>query len=437
MNKEARIKVAMICHYSTPALRDKLPLSKRVLECLIHRYLLSKRIYSDYGQWNQKIINGLSSIEEFELYVLCPHSGLRPKIYRFENNNVKYFVFRGTSKFPLNYLDRIFKLREKSGFKTNRKIIREEIEKINPNIVLLIGAENPYYSTSILDIHNRPIFLHCQTVYANPDRKKLSGSVDSYRWMTEVEIFKHLTYFACNNHLYFNLVKHYNPNAIIFKRKWPSSRTSMIEQRPKKYDFVFWAQYLSKKKGFDNALEAISIVKKSYPDVTVLVIGAIGKDGMSLVKRIKLLGIENNIDMQAPIESHTTLLETVSQAKFALLPIKMDFISGTIIEAMRLGLPIVTFRTSGTPTLNKYGKTVLLADIDDNITLANNMISLMETPSLSVELKQNMAFYISKRDKEKGDNIIILQRQIISVINHFRNHTPIPQELLFNPEKDD
>jgi glycosyltransferase involved in cell wall biosynthesis len=44
--------------------------------------------------------------------------------------------------------------------------------------------------------------------------------------------------------------------------------------------------------------------------------------------------------------------------------------AGTVIEAMLLEIPVITYKTTGTPYLNKDGETVLLCDIGDINQLA-------------------------------------------------------------------
>lgn len=70
-------------------------------------------------------------------------------------------------------------------------------------------------------------------------------------------------------------------------------------------------------------------------------------------------------------------------------PLKLDVISGTIIEAMILGFPVITYKTTGTPYLNKYGEAVLISDIDDVNSLANNMLRIMKEPELVQKMLNN------------------------------------------------
>lgn len=437
MESVHKIRVAMLCHFSNSKIRARLPLMSRRVENLMSKFLFSKETgYLDFALWNEGIIQCLSKSDDVELFVVSPHFGLKKKIYKYIDGTVKYIFFRGTPLFPLNYVDRLFKISQRRNYSSNRKIIENEVKIIQPDLILLVGAENPYYSISILDIDNIPIFLQCQTVYSNPQRIQLSGNVDSYRWEIEQKIFEKTLYYACNGTMYYDLIKKYNPQAVVFRRSWPSKQFPRIVYQHKKYDFVFFAHYLSMKKGFDNAIEAIAIAARIKPDIKILAIGSFDKDKHIFLDRINELGIEKNIIFQPPLAEFEDLLECVTQAQFALLPVKLDVVSGTIMEAMHLGLPIVTCKTTGTPLLNEKRKTVLISDIGDNEALAQNMIDLMDSPELAQELRTNMQIYLSEIKKNSDVSNIFIE-QIRSVINHYYFGIPIPQEQLFEYHKKD
>jgi glycosyltransferase involved in cell wall biosynthesis len=79
---------------------------------------------------------------------------------------------------------------------------------------------------------------------------------------------------------------------------------------------------------------------------------------------IEELKLKENIEFDDYFPKQSDMHKHIQQAKYAVLPVKLDVISGTIIDAMQIGLPVITYKTAGTPTLNKYGEVVLICDID-------------------------------------------------------------------------
>ncbi len=418
------MRVAIICHFSNPIIRERLDLypSSRYYQ------------YRDFANWVTNIINGLKNRPEVELHVMAPHTGMRRNIQEFELEGVHYYFFRKELPFPFGSIEAHFSPQEKRDYPRNRKYVKNYIKKIQPDLVNLIGAENAYYAISALDVDNVPIMIHLQTVYANPERIK-KGKIDQKRWDVELQLFHKTPYMACNGRMYYDLVKCYNPDAIVFPRRWPVPKFPEIPKVPKKYDFVFFAKILNKNKGFDNAIEAIGKFVKLHPEALFLAVGAMDVMWPQYEKRIQEMGLDKNLEIHPPFPNYIDLLQYVRQSRFALLPITMDVISGTIIEAMRMGMPVVTCRTSGTPSLNVKRETVLISDIGDTEGLCQNMLKLYERPELQKQLQENSALYLKEEDEKDAHNIDIMTAQYQAVIEHYRNGTPIPIELLYNIEE--
>ena len=419
-----KIKVVLINHFSTSAIRERLDL---VPESDIVNY-------RDIALWNHYIINGLKGRDDVELHVISPHVGMRRAMQTFEMDGVCYYFYRQE---PLGLKGRIeARLRWQSNrnFPRNRKHTHRFIEKIQPDLVVLIGAENAYYSITALDVRDMPLMIQLQTVYANPDRVKNAGGVNKQRWNVEVQLFRKTPYMACTGRMYYDLVKGYNPDAIVFPRMWPVSKFPVVADIEKKYDFVYFARFLNKNKGFDNAIEAMGEFVKIYPNVRYLAVGSKDSDWPQFEKRIKELELERNLEIHGSFEQHIDLLSYVKQGRFALLPITMDVLSGTILEAMRMGMPVVTCRTSGTPSLNEKRETVLISDIGDIEGLCQNMKRLYESESLQATLRNNAALYLKEKDEANNHNVDKMVEQFKAVIGHYRNGTPIPQDLLYNTE---
>lgn len=422
MNK---IKVVLINHFSNPEIRASL-----VLEAASKR-----NKYRDIGDWNTAIIDGLKSRKDIDLYVISPHIGMKKKVQEFEREGVHYFFYRKELPFPWGSIESHLLSQSKRDFPRNRTIVKRIIKRINPDIVNLIGAENAYYSITALDVENVPVLVHLQTVYANPERSKNAGNVDKKRWDVELRIFHKTPYLACPGKKYYDLVKGYEPNAIVLPRLWPEARFPNILETPKKYDFAYFARYLNKNKGFDNALEAMGLFIKKHPEVRFLAVGSWESDKEFYQQRIKKLNLENNLEIHPSFTEYSDMLQYVKQARFALLPITMDVISGTIIEALRMGMPVITCRTSGTPSLNEKRETVLISEIKDSEGLYDNMLRLYESVELQEQLKQNASLYLQERDESNSRNVDGMVAQYKAVMNHYYNGVPIPTSMLYKTDE--
>jgi len=156
----------------------------------------------------------------------------------------------------------------------------------------------------------------------------------------------------------------------------------------KKFDFVYFANNINK--AVDLAIEAFAIARETHPDITLDIIGGSTADYRAfLKKKIQDLNLEDSVTYEGLLPSHEDVLRQIKLSRFALLPLRTDFVSGTIRESMAAGLPVVTTITGGTPTLNEKSQTVLLSPIGDNEALAKNMSLLLDNPELAEKLKKN------------------------------------------------
>lgn len=437
MEQIIKLKVVWICDFSNENIRSKLPLSKRKIWNGI-RGLFGKKQqlkYYDYAPWISNLIKEFEQFKDVELHVIAPHAGLKRLTRRFEMNGVIYHFFK--PELPL-MADRIFNKvlgRKDRKYRLNRYFIDRFIINIKPDIINLIGTENPYYSISSLDIKNIPVFVSAQTVYTNPARKKLSGSVDPHRWDVELKIHQKEKYYGCGGRMHRDLILNNNPDAIIFKNFFPIQKPAKVKDVPKEFDFVFFSAYLTPQKGIEDALDALAVVKNSKPHVSLNVVGRCAPNYKNILKeKIQNLDLTDNVSFNDYFPVHADMHQHIKKAKFAVLPIKLDVISGTVIEAMLLELPVVTYKTTGTPYLNKDGETVLLAEIGDVNTLANHMLKLLNDSEYASNLAVKAKAFVEK----EFDNNKSAQRLLSclrAVVDHYHNNTPITKELLFDLEE--
>jgi len=427
------MKVAWICHFSNQEVRNKLPLSNMRISNFLRSILgKTKFEYGDFAPWINNLIKEFEKFEEVELHIIAPHTGLKKKKFDFEMNGIHYHFFKSEDDNIFNFIINKLDSNKIPKYIKNRKRTAEIVTSIKPDIVNLIGTENPYYSITVLDIKNIPVFVSAQTVYTNPDRQKISGNCDPLRWDTELKIHHKEKYYGCAGRMHRDLILRNNPDAIIFKNFFPIQYPKKVKEVEKEFDFVYFAQGVSQKKGIEDAIDALALVKKEKPNVTLKVVGHCPPNyKVFLNNKINNLGLTENISFHDYFPVHSDMHQYIKKAKFALLPVKLDVIPGTVIEAMLLELPVVTYKTTGTPYLNKNGETVLISEIGDIEHLAANMLKLLDSPELAEQLKKKAKTFV-KKEFDNATSAKRLLEDYKAVIAHYHNGTPIPEKLLFD-----
>ena len=434
-----KIKIVMICHFSTAEVRKHLPLDDRRLYSMIRRLLLMPtkgKGYGDIAAWDVGIIDEIKKHPEIELHVISAHSGLKKSVVSYTDGDVHYnFVNcdRATLLKRLIKSDCLWR-----RLNPMVKQVHRLVNEIKPDLVLMVGLENAYISSTVLGIKDVPVLGLCQTIYNNPERSK-HGIVDSKNASTEKSIFKEHRYFGVYCKMHYDLLRQIAPDVKIFKFGFPSKGV-LLEPIPveKEYDFVNFAMGMSLNKGFPDTIEATAIVKNKYPDIIGNLVG--GGDveyKAELVAMAEKMGVKENIIFTPFFEKHCDLLLHIQKSRFALLPCKMDYIAGTMTQAMQLELPLVVYKTTGTPSFNREKQCALIAEKGNVEELAQHMISLMENPTLAEKLRKNAREFQEKKAEAAKQNGSRLVETFKAIIAKEQQDKEIPHELLFNPDRDD
>lgn len=439
MEQMKKIRVAMICHFSNSEVRSHLPLDNRKLYGFARKVLRmpqKKMTYGDIAPWDTSSIQFFRDQENIELYVISAHSGLKKDVVSFFDKKVTYYFLNCDVATLLKRIIPNDGLWRRMNPMVGR--VRRIVNQVKPDIVVLFGTENAYYSGTVLGLKGYPVYVLCQTIYNNPEREKYDF-VDSKNASTEMEIFKKERYFGVYSKKHFDLLRKLVPGAFVFKFGFPNKGILLepVSCR-KKYDFVNFAMGMSEKKGYTDAIEATAIVKKNHPEVKLNLVGSwddtIKKTLDDLVSKYQL---QQNVEFTPFFPKQSDMFLHIQQSRFALLPCKMDHISGTMLQAMQLGLPLVVYKTTGTPSLNKEKRCVLIAELDNVEELAMHMTALMEDSDLADELRKNARANQERKAEIERQNGGRLIKNFYSIIENYRFGKPIPNDQLFNPKQDD
>lgn len=425
MNK---IKVVIICHFSNQEIREKLNLSSKIK-------------YADFAQWISNIIREFINKENVEINIISPHKGMNKFSQNFCINGINYFFYKAAYPFSHNYLQLFYPyfmpLSKIIGFLFAKSFVKRTIYKINPDLVHLVGAENPYYSATVIGLKKYPLLLSTQTVYSNPIRANWVKP-DKKRMLIEQAIFKQCKYIIVNASFMPELIKKYNEAIHILKGCFPITKPQIefASEIIKKYDFVFFAR-LVPNKGGEDVIKALAIIKKTNPNVSLLFIGVKKANNFSdyLEKLVIDSALQNNVVFIPSIEKQQDLWQKVAEAKIYVLPTKIDTIPGTILESICLGLPVISYKTGDIPSFNSDGETrILLAEKENIIELANLMDLLLNNTKLQKEIALKAKEFIYNKyynNTNYADNYIILYK---AIIENFNQNIAIPENLMYNEQ---
>jgi glycosyltransferase involved in cell wall biosynthesis len=132
------------------------------------------------------------------------------------------------------------------------------------------------------------------------------------------------------------------------------------------------------RKNLKTTLQVISILKKTYPNVLLLKIGAPGllSGRKELVQIINKLGLQDNIQI-IDSASQEELINAYRTADALLMPSYQEGFGMPILEAMASGCPVVCSNTTSLPEI--AGDAAILHDPEDSTSFANSISELFES----------------------------------------------------------
>lgn len=400
-----QIKVVWICAFSNPKVREHF--TTKINPIL--RFILKKKGHPvntsvDYGIWNSNAIKEFEKIKDIDLHIISPIRYLSKKEVRFDVNGIHYYFFRDENSNLISQLYYQLVTKNKSLFIKNRKHVRTLVKEINPEIVHVIGAENPYYSLALLDIPDKiPTIIQLQALLdrlveniANQFEKKNIA----YKGRLERQIIDKADYVGTEVVDFKEYIKEeIKPETKFLDISIAMGNEINLTEDVKDYDFVYFAAGINENKAGDVALKSFAIAHQLHPEITLNIIGKIDEGFRKILDEIISKNrLENAVFIEGKLPTHNDVISQIRKSKYALLPLKFDFVPNTIREAMCNGLPVVTTITeNGTTKLNEKRESVLLSKPDDHNAIAKNMIKLIENPTLAETLRKNAAISEEER----------------------------------------
>lgn len=134
------------------------------------------------------------------------------------------------------------------------------------------------------------------------------------------------------------------------------------------------------------AIEVIMELSKTYPDVKLTMVGP-DKDGsLQVCKDLAVeLGVAGKVTFTGRLSKEDWIKLSVEHSIF-FSTTNFDNLPVSVIEAMSLGMPVVSTNVGGVPFLIEDGKDGLLVPPGKKDSMVKAIISIIETPSLSSSL---------------------------------------------------
>ncbi len=152
-------------------------------------------------------------------------------------------------------------------------------------------------------------------------------------------------------------------------------------------------------KGFGTLIEIMPDILRIIPDIKLCIIGS-GPEERNLKSQISNLKINENVFLTGQL-SHEDLLIYLKAGDIFVLNTAYEGFSHHILEAMAIGIPVITTNRGGNSEIIDNGKNGILIDYNNKDELKKAIIDLYNSLVLKMKLTQNAKNKVMEFGKEK------------------------------------
>lgn len=397
------MKIVILCHFSNLEFNKLLSLRKG---------------YDEFAPWIPNLLRGFENRTDTEVFVIAPHFYLKRQSF-FTLRNINYFFI----PVGIPYFHSPYPYGLPFDVATNyyfyRMRVKKLVNKIQPDVINLIGAENAYYASSILQFKKKyPVAITIQGFISEYKIKALSFRT-KHRSFIEKKILKVFNHYIgeMDSKRYISL---FNKDFNFYKAYFPINEDLAHEKNNfnKVYDCIYFGR-LDKLKGTEDFIQVIDEIKKVKPDIKGIIVGPGEKN--IFVNLADELGCRDNIHFPPFCKDQKELFDYVRKSKVFLAPSYFDRLSATIREAMFLKVPIVAYATGGIPYVNENDENIILVKTGDYKEMAKKTLELLNNKIL-LDNYANKSYIYAKNEFSLSVNIERMLQSFEKTIKTFRKN---------------
>jgi len=170
-------------------------------------------------------------------------------------------------------------------------------------------------------------------------------------------------------------------------------------------------------KGVDMLIEIFPRIINTYNQINLVIVGQ-GPELNNLKNLTKKLNLENNVIFVGKADRQT-VINYLRIADLFVLNTNYEGMSHTLLEAMKIGVPIITTSVGGNPETIKDGQTGLLVDYRDKEQWLKAINSILDNPGLAEKLVRQ-----AKEDLERfnWNNLVQKTTKILRSFSNYSEH---------------
>jgi glycosyltransferase involved in cell wall biosynthesis len=139
--------------------------------------------------------------------------------------------------------------------------------------------------------------------------------------------------------------------------------------------------------GLETAIRALALAHEEIPDIQLKIAGS-GPQLQELEQLVDVLKLGNSVTFLGRLE-RDAIVDLYHSADAMLNPARVDNMPNSVLEAMACALPVISTNVGGVPFIVEHGRTALLVASDDEVAMAQAILTLCKDKALQASLAKN------------------------------------------------
>jgi len=367
--------------------------------------------------WAVNLAGSLSKEKNIELHIVTETPNIRCSA-RFRYNDIFFHILKRPYCIPLinKGLPSSLLIGELTKYYLDKLKFENEINKIKPDLIHAHGTETRY--SYIASKMKSPVLVSMQGIVGYL-KQFLPGKGWNLREKMEIETIKNSRFFISRADFTDSYIRKYNDKAQIFHLDdMVTDEFFNMPRKPVQYR-LFFAGSVLKSKGIEDLLTAFVYLTEKYKKMELRIAGSyMSSYKEDLINKMDLYPFGSRIKFLGHLDRKEMLRE-YSETDVFVFPSYFETSPNVIMEAMSMGLPIVSTYAGGIPDMIKPEKNGLLVKTGSPYDLAHSIAFLFENREQALKLGTQAKRDALQRFKREivTEKTLALYEKILAALN--------------------
>jgi glycosyltransferase involved in cell wall biosynthesis len=325
--------------------------------------------------WIGNLADALATRDDIDLHIVAASAAVSAN-QTVRRNGIEFSVVRHAVPFTCRGFSRHLRLDLWSRYAYLRWQLRRVVQRLQPDVIHVHGTEYGY-GLAALDT-GVPTIVSIQGIVSLLAQMSPTSAF-RLQALIEQRVIANTPYVGCRTEWAADFVRDVNPAATVYQMNEAINDVFFRNSgEPAGTQRIVMVGEIVRRKGVEEAIEAMPLVVSAFPSATLAIVGPGGSESYvdGLKERTRSLGIDANVEWLG-FRPASEIAALHAGAVLLIHPSHIDNSPNAVAEAMASGLAVIASKVGGIPSMIEHDVTGLLVEPRSHIHLAEAIIALL------------------------------------------------------------